>query len=296
MATEVITPVRQRPVAVPRKTLRKKPGKILTHVAIIAGILVVLYPLLWMVSAAFKPSDEIFTTGLWPKTWSFDSFIKGWAGVSGHSFTQFYVNSFVMVAFAIIGNVVSCSLTAYAFARFSFRGKTLLFGSMLLTLMIPVHALVIPQYLLFNQLGWIDSILPIVVPKFFGVDAFFIFLMVQYIRSLPVDLDEAARIDGCNRLQVFLRIILPLMKSPIITTVIFTFVWTWNDFFSQLLYLSSVKNYTVTLALRMFMDSEGESGLGSMLAMSALSLVPIFAVFLFFQKYIVGGLATSGLK
>lgn len=296
MATEVITPIRQNPVEIPKRTPRKKPGKLLTHAAIIAGILVVLYPLLWMVSAAFKPSDEIFTTGLWPETWTLDSFIKGWAGVSGHSFTQFYVNSFVMVAFAIIGNVVSCSLTAYAFARFSFRGKTLLFGSMLLTLMIPVHALVIPQYLLFNQLGWIDSILPIVVPKFFAVDAFFIFLMVQYIRSLPIDLDEAARIDGCNRLQIFLRIILPLMKSPIITTVIFTFVWTWNDFFSQLLYLSSVKNYTVTLALRMFMDSEGESGLGSMLAMSALSLVPIFAVFLFFQKYIVGGLATSGLK
>lgn len=282
---------------------RKLPSRVFTarrlaiHIAVVTGALIVLYPIAWMVSSSFKPGSLIFTSpGLWPTEWTFSNYIEGWAGLSGNSFTQFYINTFVMVLLAVIGNLLSCSITAYAFARFEFKYKKALFACMLMTLMIPVHALVIPQYVVFNKLGWIDTLLPIVVPKFFAVDAFFIFLMVQFIRSLPIELDSAAKIDGCNRLQVFTRIILPLMKPALITTVIFTFVWTWNDFFSQNLYLSSVKNYTVTLALRMFMDAEGESGLAPMLAMSALSLVPIFIMFLFFQKYIVGSLASSGIK
>lgn len=271
--------------------------KMMYHLVIIIGAIIMMYPVLWMISSSFKPSNLMFSDlSLWPKEVTLTHYMKGWAGTARTTFTTFYLNSFVMVGLSIIANVISCSLTAYAFARLDFKFKGILFACMLLTLMIPQHVLIIPQYILFNKLQWVNSILPIVVPKFFATDAFFIFMMVQFIRSLPRELDKAASIDGCGPFQTFWRIILPLTVPALVTTTIFTFIWTWNDFFSQLLYLSTVKNFTVTLALRMFVDAEGESGLGSLFAMSTLSLVPIFLIFMFFQKYIVEGIATSGLK
>jgi multiple sugar transport system permease protein len=164
------------------------------------------------------------------------------------------------------------------------------------TLMLPFHVTVVPQYIIFNSLGWINTFLPLIVPKFFAVDAFFIFLMVQFIRGIPMELEQAAMVDGCNRFQIFILIILPLMAPALVTTTIFTFIWTWNDFFSQLLYLNAEKNYTVSLGLRQFLDASGQSSWGSMFAMTTLSLVPVFLVFLFFQKRLVEGIATTGLK
>ncbi|MBS4208151.1 carbohydrate ABC transporter permease [Bacillus sp. FJAT-50079] len=271
--------------------------KFLFHFFIIAGAILMLYPVFWMISSSFKPTELIFKeAGLWPKDFTLAHYVKGWAGVARTTFTTFYLNTFIMVGLAIIGNLISCTLVGYAFARLEFRFKKTLFACMLLTLMIPHHVIVIPQYIIFNELEWIDTLLPIVVPKFFAVDAFFIFLIVQFIRALPRDLDEAARVDGCGPFQTFWRIILPLTQPALVTVTLFTFMWTWNDFFSQLLYLNSAKNFTVTLALRMFIDAEGESGLGSLFAMSTLSIIPIFLVFVFFQKYLVEGIATSGLK
>jgi multiple sugar transport system permease protein len=155
---------------------------------------------------------------------------------------------------------------------------------------------VVPQYIIFQRLGWVNTFLPLIVPKFFAVDAFFIFLMVQFIRGIPVELEQAAMVDGCNRFQIFGRIILPLLTPALVTTTIFTFIWTWNDFFSQLLYLSTQNNYTVSLGLRQFLDASGESSWGPMFAMTTLSLLPVFIVFLFFQKRLVEGIATTGLK
>ncbi len=215
---------------------------------------------------------------------------------TGTSFSTFYINSFLVCLGAIVGNLVSCSLAAYAFARIRFRLRPMWFAIMLGTLMLPFHVTVVPQYIIFNKLGWTNSFLPLIVPKFFAVDAFFIFLMVQFIRGIPIELEEAAMVDGCNRPQIFTRIILPLIKPPLITTTIFTFIWTWNDFFSQLLYLNTETNYTVSLGLRQFLDSSGRSSWGSMFAMTTLSLVPVFVVFLFFQKRLVEGIATTGIK
>lgn len=271
-------------------------SKIGRYTIIAIGAIIMLYPVLWMISSSFKPATTIFTQpGIIPQKITTSNYSNGWVGTSGYSFTTFYINSLIMVLLAIIGNVFSCSLTAYAFARLQFRGKNILFAFMMLTLMIPLHLLVIPQYIIFSKLNWLNTILPIVVPKFFAVDAFFIFLSVQFIRGIPKDLDEAAKLDGCSLFSTYFKVILPLTVPSIITTIIFTFVWTWNDFFSQMLYLSSIDQYTVTLALRMFLDAE-EATLGPFFAMSTLSIVPIFLSFLFTQKYLVEGVATTGFK
>ncbi|TJY42896.1 carbohydrate ABC transporter permease [Cohnella pontilimi] len=271
--------------------------KLVLHALIIAGVVTMLYPVLWMLSTSLKPSDMMFTDySLWPKKITFDHYINGWKGISRITFTTFYMNSLVLVFTAIIGNIVSCSLAAYAFGRLEFKGKKLMFSLMLITMMIPLHVLVIPQYIMFNKLDWMNTILPIVVPKFFATEGFFVFLTIQFIRSLPRELDQAATVDGCGPIRIYTKVILPLIVPAIVTTTIFTFIWTWNDFFSQLLYLTGQEKLTVTLALRMFLDAMGDSALGSLFAMSFLSIVPVFLMFLFFQRFIVEGIATSGIK
>ncbi|MGV9376485.1 carbohydrate ABC transporter permease [Nonomuraea sp. NPDC003707] len=266
------------------------------HLLVLVGALVMLYPLFWLISSSFKPNDEIFTDpGLVPETVVADNYATGWTAL-GVPFSGFFANSFVIAAAAVAGNVMSCSMAAFAFARLSFRFRKLWFAIMLGSIMLPIHVLIVPQYTLFKYLGWVDTFLPLIVPKFLAVDGFFIFLMVQFIRSLPRELDDAARIDGCGPVLVYWRIILPLSRPALITTAIFTFIWTWDDFFSQLVYLSDVSTYTVPLALRAFLDSSGGSTWGPMLAMAVLSLIPILGFFLIFQRRITEGISTTGLK
>jgi multiple sugar transport system permease protein len=268
----------------------------LTHLALIVGALVMVYPLLWMVGGSFKGEQDIFSQ-LNPLPSSLDprNYIAGWTATDP-TFTRFYFNSMVIALLAVAGNVIACTLTAYAFARLEFRGKKAFFGIMLGSIMLPAHALLIPQYVLFFNLGWVNTYLPLVVPKFLATDAFFIFLMVQFIRTIPRTLDEAAMIDGCGKVRIFSRIILPLTGPVLITTMIFTFIWTYNDFFAQLIYLSYPSSETVPVALRRFVDATGDSSYGQLLAMSVLSLVPTFIVFLLAQRRIVEGIATTGLK
>jgi multiple sugar transport system permease protein len=269
----------------------------LLHVPLLLGAFAMLYPLFWMIGSSFKPDSEIFVElSPIPHRLDFSNYARGWTLGTGTSFATFYINSFIVCIGAIVGNLISCSLAAYAFARMKFRFRRFWFAVMLGTLMLPFHVTVVPQYIIFNTLGWTNTFLPLVVPKFFAVDAFFIFLMVQFIRGIPVELEEAAMIDGCSRFGMFRSIILPLIKPALVTTTIFTFIWTYNDFFSQLLYLNSEANYTLSLGLRQFMDSSGTSAWGPMFAMTTLSLLPVVIVFLFFQKRLVDGIATTGLK
>ncbi|NUR99947.1 MAG: carbohydrate ABC transporter permease [Kribbellaceae bacterium] len=275
---------------------RRRGRRLLTHLALIAGALVMVYPLLWMTGGSFKNEKDIFSQ-LNPFPHSLDprNYIAGWTATDP-SFTRFYVNSMLIAVLAVAGNVLACTLTAYAFARLEFRGKKVFFAIMLGSIMLPAHALLIPQYVLFFNLGWVNTYLPLVVPKFLATDAFFIFLMVQFIRTIPRTLDEAAMIDGCGKVRIFSRIILPLTGPVLITTTIFTFIWTYNDFFAQLIYLSFPNSETVPVALRRFVDATGTSSYGQLLAMSVLSLVPTFIVFLLAQRRIVEGIATTGLK
>jgi multiple sugar transport system permease protein len=271
-------------------------GALMRHAILIAASFMMLYPLLWMAASAFKPEAIIFTDlSIVPPSLNPRNFFDGWTALEA-SFSRFYWNSLVVAVLVVIGNVVSCSMAAFAFAKLEFRGKKLFFALMMATLMLPYHVTLIPQYVLFLNIGWVDTILPLVVPKFMAVDAFFIFLMVQFFRGLPRELDEAAMIDGCGPWRIFFTIILPLSKPVLATAAIFSFLWTWNDFFGPLIYLNDIANYTVPLALRAFVDTTGQSAWGQLFAMSTLALAPIFIFFLLFQRLIIEGVAMSGLK
>jgi multiple sugar transport system permease protein len=280
--TGVVTWARARPLVI--------------HVVLAASALVMLYPVIWMVVSSLRPGNEIFRDpGILVKDLRIENYRVGWNALT-EPFTRYLLNSALVVLGAIFGNLVSCSMAAYAFARLEFLGKKFWFAIMLLSIMLPIHVVIVPQYILFSHLGWINTFLPLIVPKLLATDAFFVFLMVQFIRGIPRELDEAARIDGCGRGSIFLRVILPLMVPALATTTIFTFIWTWNDFFSQLIYLTDPHMYTVPVALRGFVDSTSSSSWGSMFAMSVVSLVPVFLAFLFGQRFLIKGIATTGIK
>jgi len=267
-----------------------------TAIAVIASV-AMLYPLLWMLASSFKPQHLIFQDlSLWPDVFTLENYVNGWNGFTNITFGTFFKNSFVVVLFCIIGNLLTCSMAAYAFARLPFTGRNFWFALMFASLLLPHHVVLIPQYILFDSLEWINTYMPLIVPKFLASDAFFIFLMVQFIRGLPLELDQAAKVDGCNHIQIYGRIIVPLLLPAIVTTSIFTLIWTWNDFFSQLIYISDPRKLTVALALRAFMDTMGQSAMGSLFAMSILSLIPIFVFFLVFQRWLIEGIATYGVK
>lgn len=270
----------------------------LTHIFIVTLGLAMIYPIVWMVVSSFKPNNMIFSDpGLIPKAVTIENYISGWKGYAGTSFGRFFANSLILCIVAIIGNLISCTMAAYAFARLKFVGKAFWFAVMMITLMLPSQVTTVPRYIMFNTFDWVGTYLPILVPKFLATDAFFVFLLVQFIRSLPKELDEAAIIDGCGKYGVFFRIILPLATPALVTTALFTFLWTWDDFMSHLLYLTKPETFTVSRALRTFVGDAGAvSNWGGALAMSTLSMVPLFILFFALQKYFVQGITTTGLK
>jgi len=270
----------------------------LTHLFIIALGLLMIYPIIWMIISSFKPNNMIFSDpGLIPKAVTIENYISGWKGYAGTTFGRFFVNSFFMCAAAVVGNLIACTMAAYAFGRLKFAGREFWFVVMMVTLMLPGHVTIVPRYILFNAFGWVGSYLPIIIPKFLATDAFFVFLLVQFIRSLPKELDEAAIIDGCSEAGVFLRIIVPLALPALVTTALFTFLWTWDDFFNHLLYLTRPEIFSVSRALRTFVGDAGAvSNWGGALAMATLSMIPPFILFFSLQKYFVEGITTTGIK
>jgi multiple sugar transport system permease protein len=272
-------------------------SKLVRHAIIMGFGILMLYPVLWLVSSSFKPDSHIFTDpGLWPKEVTLNHYIKGWKGLLGVSFGRFFLNSGIISVLSVIGNLVTCSLTAYAFARLDFRFKKLWFALMLIMIMLPYHVTLVPQYILYHRLDWINTFLPLIMPKWLAHDSFFILLMVQFIRGIPRELDESAMIDGGGPGGIYLRVILPLLMPAMITTAIFTFIWSWDDFFSQMIYLNDVRLFTVQLGVRSMLDPSGDAAWGPLLAMSTLSLVPVTVVFFAFQRFFLEGIATTGLK
>ncbi|UQU61824.1 carbohydrate ABC transporter permease [Couchioplanes caeruleus] len=271
----------------------------LRYAALILIVAVVLYPLVWMVGTSFKSPEEIVNNiGLVPQHVTPGNFAEGWHKFDV-GFGRFFLNSAMVSLLTVAGNVMSCLLAAYALGRLRFRLRGMWFAVMIGTLLLPGHVLIIPQYILFRNLGWVGGdwpYLPLLVPHFLATEAFFVFLMVQFMRGIPRELDEAAIIDGASPYRVFRHVILPLSRPALVTTAIFSFIWTWNDFFRQLVYLSDLKDYTVPVALTLFIDSTSESAVGPMFAMSLLSLVPVFLFFVAFQRLLVEGINTSGLK
>lgn len=257
---------------------------------------VMLYPIVWMFASSLKsPSDITNVSSIIPKTLYWENYVNGWKGFGNYSFTVFYKNSLIYAVVGTILQVVTSAVIAYGFARLRFLGKQAWFSIMLLTLMLPAQVIIIPQYIIFSQLGWLNSFYPLLLPRI-GGDVFFIFMIIQFIRGIPIDLDEAGMIDGCSKAGIFYHIILPQLKPALITAAIFSFYWTWNDFLGPLLYLTKPELYTISVALRAFSDPSGITDWGAIFAMLSLSLVPVFVIFIVFQRYLVEGIATTGLK
>jgi multiple sugar transport system permease protein len=283
-------------VTAPSNPIWKAARPIVLHGLLIGASFLMLYPLLWMLAASFRPESEIFSNNsLIPSEFSLHGYISGWTGLS-RTFDVFFLNSFFVSMMCVIGNLAACSLTAFAFARLEFWGRRFWFALMLGTLMLPYQVVLIPQYVLFLKLGWVNTFLPLVVPKYLAVDAFFIFLMVQFFRGIPRELDEAAMMDGCSPWRIYWKIMLPLSVPVLVTAGIFTFIFTWDDFFAPLIYLNDQTKYTATLALRTFVDSTAESNWSGLFAMSVLTVLPIFVIFIFFQRLLIEGIATTGMK
>jgi multiple sugar transport system permease protein len=293
-----ITPVDTGVPTISRKRRRPRDQakSVAKHVGLIILSIVMIYPLIWLVVSSLKPNSEIFTDlGLFGSSPTVENYVYGWTSQQ-LPFGVFLANSTILAVGAIIGNLVSCSLAAYAFARLRFRGRNLFFVIMLGSIMLPIHVVLVPQFIIFRELGWLETFLPLIVPKFLAVDAFFVFLMVQFIRALPKEIFEAARIDGAGHGRIFAQVTLPLMVPALATTTIFTFIWTWSDFFGPLIYLRTREKFPVSVALKGFVDAQSSSNYGAMFAMSVVSLIPVFLAFLFGQRFLIKGIATTGIK
>ena len=276
---------------------RRKLDTVIFHVVVGGIAIFMIYPLVWMLLSSFKPTDKVMTTvtQLIPDVWTIQNYITGWKGFGGITFATFFKNSLIITILSTIGAVLSSTMVAYGFARINFRFKRALFFCMIITMMLPGQVIMIPQYIIFNKLGWVNTMLPIVVPSWFA-KAFFIFMISQFIRGIPIDYEEAGLMVCSGNYTIFTSIIVPLVRPAMVTCAIFEFYWKWDDYMSSLLYLNTPKNYTVSIALKNFTDPMSSSDFGAMFAMCVLSLLPVIIIFLLLQKYIVEGVAASGIK
>jgi multiple sugar transport system permease protein len=296
--TPVFAQQQTTPKAPARRPIKRRTWQtVIWFVVLIAVTAIVLYPLVWLLFATFKPNSEFGSNmGLLPNAPTVDNYAKVMEGIAGVPMWRFFLNSFILAAGAVIGTVLSSALAAYAFARIQFKGLGILFAAMIGTLLLPFHVVIIPQYIIFNELDLVDTFWPLLLPKFLATEAFFVFLLVQFMRQMPRDMDEAARIDGAGHIRIFWAIILPLIKPALITCAIFAFIWAWNDFLGPLLYLTSPENYPLPIALRLYNDQTSSSDYGATVTASFVALIPVLAFFLVFQRFLVDGVATQGLK
>lgn len=276
---------------------RRGLGSLAWHLAMLAGLALVLYPLVWLLASSLKPSGEIVgDLELIPEAPTGANYGSAMEGIGRVPAWTFFLNSLILSSGAVVGMLLSCTITAYALGRMRFRGRGVMFAAMIATLLLPFHVMLIPQYIVFQNLDLVDTYIPLLIGKFLAADAFFVFLFIQFLRGIPRELDQAARIDGAGHWRIFWNVLLPLMRPALITGSIFTFIWTWNDFLGPLIYLNSPDQYPLPLALKLYIDQQEFSDYGAMIAMSVLSLVPVGLFFLAFQRFLVGGIATSGIK
>ncbi len=268
------------------------------YLILVIGAIIMLYPMLWLVGASFKTNSEIFTSiGIIPKRLDFTPYIKGWKTGTEYTFGTYFKNSFKILIPKVIFTIISCSLTAYGFARFNFPFKKQFFGLLISTLLLPQVILRIPTYLLWKKFGLLDTHASLFINSAFAVDGFFVFMLIQFFRSIPRELDESAIVDGCNSFQVFIWILLPLMKPALISVGLFQFMWTMNDFMGPLIYISSVEKYPVSIALKMCIDTtSGTFEWNQVIAMSIIALLPSIILFFSAQKYFIEGITTTGIK
>jgi ABC-type glycerol-3-phosphate transport system permease component len=279
-----------------RYRLRRIAYKTLMYAMLLTLCAIILLPVSWMLTAALKPDLEpVFTaTPEWFPTRfrEWDNFRR--ALVDTYPFLRYMINTMIIVIGNIIGVLISCSIVGFAFARLRFRGSKVLFYILIVTMLIPWQALMVPQFLLFVKIGWYGSYLPLIVPSFTG-SAFFIFLIRQYMRTIPKDLDDAARVDGLNTWQIFWRIILPLSTPVLTVCAVFTFLWSWNNLLGPLIYLDSDEKFTVALGLANLVTL-ADTPWNLTMAANLITIIPTVIVYFFVQKKLIGGIASVGLK
>ena len=276
---------------------KKHAGSLFFHLVMIIISLITFYPILWLFGSSLTESSQVFVQSysVLPKEFYFSNYINGWQGFGGVSFGRFFSNTVFITVTSTVGLVLSSSIVAFGLSRLRFKGRKLIFGSMIATMMLPYQVIMIPSYILFYKIGWVDTYLPLIIPNWLAYP-FHTFLIMQFCKTIPREIDEAAAIDGCGNFTLFYRIIMPLLKPALVTAGIFAFFRNWNNFLGPLLYLTRVESFPLSLALRLFADPESLTDWGAMFAMQFLSLIPLFVIFLIFQKRIVGGISISGLK
>ena len=292
------TPTRTLDEAAAAKRARMDLISSVVRYALLFGVgFLMLYPLIWLVGASFKTNSEIFAgAGFLPESPTLEGYVQGWQTSTPYTFGRFFWNSFLIILPKVIGTAISCTMVAYAFARFEFPFKKILFGSVIAVLLLPNVVTRIPQYILFRDLGWLDSFLPLWVPSALAGDAFFVFMLVQFLRSLPTDMEEAARVDGANSLQTLVFIVVPMLGPALVSVCLFQFMWTMNDFLGPLIYISSVDKYPVSLALKLSIDTTEAFEWNRILAMSVLTITPALVVFFAAQRYFIEGISAGGRK
>ena len=273
---------------------RERVGRILIHIVLIAGALVVLFPLYWMISTSFKQMQHYYD---WPPQWIPNPpTLEGYTSLLAvYPWGRFISNTLTITVVAMIGNLISSTMVAYGFTYFRAPGRKILFFILLSTTMLPAVVTMVPRFVLFRQLKWIDTYLPLVVPTFFG-SAFHIFLLRQFFRTLPPDLFEAAKIDGCSELSILWRIVVPLSGPVLAAICIFQFQYRWNEFMGPLIYLNSFKKYTVALAIYTLRGEPQGSTPTQLMAAGTLMVLPVLALFATFQRYFIQGVQFSGIK
>ena len=299
---------------------KSKGNLILSYLLIIVIGCVLIFPIVWMFCAAFKTNEEIFgSTALLPGAWTsagyqawlaenegssfgqyfayiFHNFTEGWLGTGKNSYATYFLNSFVLVIPTVILTLISSTLVAYGFARFNFPGKKILFGVLIGTLMLPNAVVIIPRYAMYAKWGWVDTYMPFYVLAALAAAPFFVYMLIQFMRGLPRDLDESAYIDGCSTLRTLVQILLPLMVPALFSAGLFQFMWIYNDYFNSLVFINSATKYTVSLGLRLSLDGESVVNWGKIMACSTIAVLPLIILFFAAQKYFVEGIATTGMK
>lgn len=277
---------------------KRQRDAVIFHVAACAIGFLMIYPMLWLLASSFKSNDTMFTNtySLIPEVFdAATNYRSAWEGVANVPFLRFLWNTVLVTVTAMAGCVFISLLAAYAFTRIRFRGGGFWFSCVMVTLMIPSQVMVVPQYIILKKMNLIDTRIALVLPWFFGT-AFFIFMLVQFFRGIPIELDEAAEIDGCGKIQILFRILVPVVKPALMTASIFAFYWIWQDFFQPLIFMNTTERFTLSLALNLFLDPNTYNNYGALFAMSLLSLLPTLVIFIIFQRYLVEGIAMDGIK
>ena len=272
---------------------RRTAGHIIVHVLLWLGVMLMFIPLAWTLSTSLKPVSDIY---IFPPKWipnpiRWENYREA---VTAIPFLTYLKNTVIITGLSIVGKVASVTLVGFAFARLQWWGREVFFVIMLATMMLPPHVTLIPQFVLFKQLGWIDTFYPLIVPQFFG-GPYLTFLARQFFMTLPRDLDDAARIDGCSSWGVFSRVIMPLSKPVVIMIVILVFNGTWNEFLMPLIYLQNQNNFTLALGLRMF-QGEAATSWHLLMAASLLTMLPVLVLFFTAQRYFMQGIVFTGVK